>query len=770
MRALSILQRLNHPNILKLLACYTHKNKHNIISPYIRGGTLQAFLGQQKTSDLTQSEVFYMISGLASAVWALHEIFGEDTKAILKGLHQDLRPANVLADGKRLILADFGLSSIRAMGEHSTTPFKGRVDYYQAPECADLRPPYEEHKVTRAADIFSLGCIIIDMIVYYMKGRAGLEAFHESRNFASPPFHFHLYHNGTILNEVVTRILNEISEPSKSTSLRRLAELVAHMLEINPEKRPSGRTVTVRLYTTAIVSFAEHLEGLFTSVVCVPEAVIEQARFVSWRRSFETLFSLPLPATTMAGMFESMIAALNQLEQALQDIDSNTANLDPRTFFRVRQANTELLNMLPEDGKAKTRAQLDTILLKNILPSMSASVQENLRSAFAEAHLINKIDIKGMIVQLEHSREASAQKKWDLVPGPLNLRLSYVRQRGRHKIAKVYGGSHTKVVLEETIQYQDQLRRSKLEPRVHALCDLLSSGNLPRELRVPPLIGLHDDQFSFSFGLLYDLTRAEEMTLEDYKPTDLHEVLTNRNCSQRPSLERRLRLASSLAESLAAFHDVDWYHKDLTSHSVLFLPYGETTMQWINEPYLIGFQYSRSASEDFSEGPLQDRNHCRYHEPQYLSMETRQFKDFRPEYDYYSLGILLLEIALWDTIDMFMRNYADMDNHAFSQAVLETQLSPLCYVMGSKYAAVVEQCLRGFSNQPSIMEKEGITYSAQGNLLFKETVVLPLKSLSSVFNDLEEPDIQAGAIPQRKRKKASDTDVTVVLSPKKMKR
>ena len=764
-RVLSILQRLNHPNILKLLACYTHKNKHNIISPYVTGGTLHTFLQREKASSLTQGKIFYMISGLASAVWALHEIFSEDTGATLKGLHQDLRPVNVLYDGNRLILADFGLSSIKSAAENSNTPFKGRVDYYQAPECADLGPPYEEHETTRATDIFALGCIITDMIVYHFKGRAGLDAFQKSRNFILPPFHYHLYHNGTTLNEAVADILHQVSEQEDSASLRNLAELVSLMLDIDPKKRPLGRTVTAKSYAITIAAFTEQLDRLFADLGRVPEALVEQARLISWRRSFETLFYVSLPATVMAGIFESTIDTLGQMQHALQDIDRNATDPDPRTFIQVRQLNTELLNMLPEDGRIRARTQLKTIVLKSILPDKTNPVYETLRSAFAETEIVNMVNTKRMVVQVEQSTELSAEHDWNLVPGPLDLRLSYMRHTGKYKIAKVHGKTQTRVVLEETIQYQDQLWRSKIEPRVHALCDLLSSGSLPKELRVPSFYGLHDDQFSFSFGLLYDLTRSEETTLEDYRPTDLHELLAAQKPSQRPSLEIRLGLASSLAESLAAFHDVDWYHKDLTSHSVLFLPSNTTTSQWITEHYLIGFQHSRGASTDFSDGPLQDKNHRRYHEPRYLSMENRQFRAFRPEYDYYSLGILLVEIAFWDSIDVIMRDYADKDDYDFSQAVIKNQLPQLCFIAGTNYAAIVQQCLTGFSNKDNPMKGEGVPHNAETNLLFKEKVVMSLKLLSSRFNDHEEPRRVPKPVPGRKRKNSTET---VLLHKKRM--
>ena len=437
----------------------------------------------------------------------------------------------------------------------------------------------------------------------------------------------------------------------------------------------------------------------------------------------------------MAKMFESIIDTLRQMNRALQNIDQNVIDLDPRAFLQVRQLNTELLNMLPEDGRIRACTQLETIILKNMLPDKNNPVYGTLRSAFAETQIVNMVNTKRMVIQIEQSTEHSAERNWDLVPGPLNLRLSYMHHAGKYKIAKVHGKLQTREVLEETIQYQDQLRRSKLEPRVHALCNLLSSGNFPKGLRVPPFYGLHDDLSSFSFGLLYDLTRSEETMLDYYRPMDLHELLTTQKFSQRPSLEIRLGLASSLAESIAAFHDVDWYHKDLTSHSILFLSSHATTLQWINEHYLIGFQYSRGASEDFSEGPPQDRHHHRYHDPRYLSMENHQFKDFRPEYDYYSLGILLLEIAFWNTINKIMRDYTDRDNYAFSQDVVKTQLSESCFIAGTRYATIVKKCLTGFFDKDSFMKEEEVLRIAQTSLLFKEMVVVPLKLLSSQLND-----------------------------------
>ena len=88
---------------------------------------------------------------------------------------------------------------------------------------------------------------------------------------------------------------------------------------------------------------------LFADFGHLPDAVVEQARFISWRRSFEASYYLTLPATAMTSTFDKIMDALRQTKQALQAIDRKAASLDSRAFLEVRHLNTDLLNMLPED-------------------------------------------------------------------------------------------------------------------------------------------------------------------------------------------------------------------------------------------------------------------------------------------------------------------------------------------------------------------------------------------------------------------------------------
>ncbi|KAF2971960.1 hypothetical protein GQX73_g1513 [Xylaria multiplex] len=111
---------------------------------------------------------------LASVIQALHEFVLEDGDAMPKGRHQDLKPDNVPVEGTRLILAEFGPSSMKDSSSESNTPLKRKKGYCQAPECSALVRLFQEHEMTPANDIFTFACITIDWLVYLLNGHLGL--------------------------------------------------------------------------------------------------------------------------------------------------------------------------------------------------------------------------------------------------------------------------------------------------------------------------------------------------------------------------------------------------------------------------------------------------------------------------------------------------------------------------------------------------------------------------------------------------------------------
>jgi len=116
------------------------------------------------------------------------------------------------------------------------------------------------------------------------------------------------------------------------------------------------------------------------------------------------------------------------------------------------------------------------------------------------------------------------------------------------------------------------------------------------------------------------------------------------------------------------------------------------------EPYLIGFNYARPVEPDaFTTGPPRSQEASKYYHPAYNMRALRDAVPFRMIYDYYSLGLVLLEIGLWETID----GIRTKSSHDLKSKIIETKVPPLRHVMGTAYRDAVAACLQDGITQDS---------------------------------------------------------------------
>ena len=164
-----LLTRLNHANIVPLLASYTHQGLHNFLFPAYKSDLAKFLKSSTCHGDLKWSFPFFSaLRGLASALSSTHNLHleqkkhGVDYDAI--GYHHDLRPANVLVDNHTFILADFGRGKLKSTEISSQTKWKiGHGDYI-APECED--EDFVHQQVGCAIDIGVFGCLALEVIIY----------------------------------------------------------------------------------------------------------------------------------------------------------------------------------------------------------------------------------------------------------------------------------------------------------------------------------------------------------------------------------------------------------------------------------------------------------------------------------------------------------------------------------------------------------------------------------------------------------------------------
>ncbi|MGE0709207.1 MAG: protein kinase [Planctomycetota bacterium] len=147
-REAEVMSRLDHPNIVKVVASGQEGSVPFMVLEYVEGPTLHEMLRER--GKFSSQSATRAIKQIALALQVAHE----------QGIvHRDLKPANVLvARGGMLKLFDFGLAKVTS---HSSLSQAGDVlgsPAFIAPE------QWGDHEVDHRADLFSLGVIYYLMI------------------------------------------------------------------------------------------------------------------------------------------------------------------------------------------------------------------------------------------------------------------------------------------------------------------------------------------------------------------------------------------------------------------------------------------------------------------------------------------------------------------------------------------------------------------------------------------------------------------------------
>ena len=144
-REARIAAALQHPNIVTVYDAGEVDGILYLAMQYIEGNDLAAVL--RKDGRLRPYRAIDVIRQVASALDAAHA----------EGLiHRDVKPANVLIEGRTAFLTDFGLTK-RMDGTHTELTRAGDVVgtiHYVAPE------QIEGGKVSARSDVYSLGCLL----------------------------------------------------------------------------------------------------------------------------------------------------------------------------------------------------------------------------------------------------------------------------------------------------------------------------------------------------------------------------------------------------------------------------------------------------------------------------------------------------------------------------------------------------------------------------------------------------------------------------------
>ena len=171
-----------HPNIVPLLASYTMKKTESSnfeveslhflfplaemdLADWMRKDQPPAWLQNLSPSE-RRGYLYRFIYGLVSGLSFLHR---EKDGTITA--HHDLKPKNILVFGQELKIADFGRSHLRplAQGSETQTTHLGTYEYQPPEYMKDDGTPAELNH-GRAFDIWSMGCIIVELATLIVHG------------------------------------------------------------------------------------------------------------------------------------------------------------------------------------------------------------------------------------------------------------------------------------------------------------------------------------------------------------------------------------------------------------------------------------------------------------------------------------------------------------------------------------------------------------------------------------------------------------------------
>jgi hypothetical protein len=272
-----------------------------------------------------------------------------------------------------------------------------------------------------------------------------------------------------------------------------------------------------------------------------------------------------------------------------------------------------------------------------------------------------------------------------------------VGKLGHHSIGQLADSQGSKMkVLVEFKRYDDPLLRERLVPRIREITRAYKSVQNCDQFRLLSCRGFFHDDILRQFGLVYDFpsSDASNEIPPFWQAKTLRDTLNTKN-TEMPlmSLEYRFKLAYGIAAAVSAVHKIGWLHKGLTSSSIILLVTPTGTIALSHAPYVTGFRHSRpNEPTGFTEGLIYGDDDVSYYQhPDYSELSSNYY----PQYDYYSLGILLLEIGHWRALPNLV-DIQKLSARGISEKLVSKRAPVLDHLMGNTYRCIVEVCLGEF--------------------------------------------------------------------------
>jgi serine/threonine protein kinase len=244
-------QNQSHPHLIRVIAYYIQGKRHFFVFPWAKDGNLRDFWSKSHNLSvnhrpddwITYLQWFFgQLVGLADAIKTLHHPKDNPDENCR---HGDLKPENILCFSKaarapkslptdiNLVIADAGLARVHAKATEfrlEKTKTSGGTTMYSPPE-SELNA---EQARTRRYDVWSLGCLYLEFVIWLLYGNEALENFrnvigHDQPYYEKIPENRPEIRVKDVVGESIKAIKNDPRcSPAKETALGRLVDLIEH--------------------------------------------------------------------------------------------------------------------------------------------------------------------------------------------------------------------------------------------------------------------------------------------------------------------------------------------------------------------------------------------------------------------------------------------------------------------------------------------------------------------------------------------------------------
>lgn len=195
------LSELSHPYIINTKAYFKIEESPCLVLNYCAGGSLQQKIKSQ--GNLSESDIAKIMVHISGALNYLHDL-------PVPVYHLDLKPDNILIDDEEnYILTDFGISNEVRSTILRRSMVVAETFSYRSPERA------LNHNLSNKHDVFSFGVVLIEGCI----------------GFFDPKF------------SLADSMLKGYPLPEINGYSARLTEILYHIIELDPEDRPSALDV-----------------------------------------------------------------------------------------------------------------------------------------------------------------------------------------------------------------------------------------------------------------------------------------------------------------------------------------------------------------------------------------------------------------------------------------------------------------------------------------------------------------------------------------------